>query len=275
MKLAHMTPHVMTLVAGDFSLHSQVIVDARKLLQNSPDKTPENVARLYGRSIQNLKQRQAEDLYLAPLGMNSDTFIAQQKDMSDNFIDRITNQLQSYQGDDVEALVMGSDGENAHLYTVDTRGIAHYMNDIGFAAIGSGAWHAKSRLMQGGYVNTANLAQALASTYAAKRTADVAPGVGRYTDIWLVLKDSMFPLWDDVESTLKDLYDQYEVDRRALGVAAIARLQESLNEAGRKATAAAASVGNPSSHGSSAAPAAETTSRNEAGASAPDSQKEN
>ena len=235
LKLAQMTNSVIALVAGDYPLHSQTIIDARKLVQHSTDKSPENVARLYGKAIQRIKQREAEDVYLSPLGMNSDTFIAQQKEMSDAFIDRITNQLQSYQGEDVETLVIGSDGERVHLYLVDSKGIAHCMNDVGFAAIGIGAWHAKSRLMQMGYANTTNFAPALAATYAAKKSAEVAPGVGKQnTDIWLVFKDAVFPLWEDVAGPLQTLYEQYDKDRDDLVRKAVEQLQEIINESGKK-----------------------------------------
>ena len=262
LKLAQMTPRVITAVAGDYPLHSQTIIDARKLIQNSSDKSPENVARMYGKAIQRIKQREAEDLYLSPLGMNSDTFIAQQKEMSDNFVERITNQLQSYPGEDVEALVIGSDGDRIHLYMVDTKGIAHCMDDVGFAAVGIGAWHAKSRLMQIGYANNTNLAPALAATYAAKKSAEIAPGVGqKHTDLWLILKDTIFPLWDDVAGPLRSLYDQFEKDREALITATVEKLQEALNELGRKARETS---GNAPPNGSAGSPAAEAPRKDEA-----------
>jgi hypothetical protein len=266
LKMAQMTPRVMALLAGDYPLHSQAIIDARKLVQGSPDKSPENVAQMYGKAIQNIKQRQAEDYYLAPLGMNSDTFIAQQKEMAGSFIDHITHQLQSYQGEDVEALVVGSDGERVHLYTVDTKGIAHCMNDVGFAAIGIGAWHAKSRLMQVGYANTAYFAPALAATYAAKRSADIAPGVGQHTDVWLMLKDSMFPLWPSVDSKLNGLYAQYEKDRNDLMERSVSQLQEIIDEAGREATAAGNAGTGATPNGGASAPAPEASRKDEGGA---------
>lgn len=267
LKMAQMTPLVIAVVAGDYPLHSQTIIDARKLIQNNPDKTPENVARMYGKAIQRIKQREAEDLYLVPLGMNTDTFIAQQKEMSDNFIEHITTQLQGYQGEEVEALVIGSDGERVHLYAVDTRGIAHCMDDVGFAAIGIGAWHAKSRMMQAGYANTSILAPALAITYAAKKSAEIAPGVGKqHTDIMLILRDAVFPLWDDVAGSLRSLYDQYEKDNVALIERAVAQLQEAVNESGKKARGEATIAGRDGASNESPPPAAaEAARKDEAG----------
>lgn len=257
-KIAQITPRVLVAVAGDLSIHSQAILDTRKTIEGSPDQSPGNVAKVYGRSIQHIKQSRAEDLYLSPLGMNSDTFIAQQKDMSDSFVDRITSQLQSYQGDDVEALVMGADSNNqdVFLYTVDTQGIAHFMNDVGFAAIGIGAWHAKSQLMQVGYVNSVSFAPALAATFAAKKRADIAPGVGEYTDVNLILRDTYFPLWPDIATAANKIYVDYEAERQKLVAAAVERLQVATNEFSSQSSGSRS--GDSSSHGHPPTPAAET-----------------
>jgi hypothetical protein len=158
----------------------------------------------------------------------------------------LTSQLQSYEGEEVEALVIGSDGENVHLYTVDTRGISHCMNDVGFAAIGIGAWHAKSNLMQNAYVNTINFAPALAATFAAKRSADVAPGVGRHTDMWVIFRDAMIPLWTPVDTKLQEVFEQYRKDRDDLIRVAVEKLQAFINE-----TSAASRPSDQSAGGSS------------------------
>jgi len=226
MKIAEMTPQCLLSVAGDFAIHSQAIQDTRRVVRTARDKSPDNIARLYGKAIQSIKQREAEDLYLSPLGMNSDSFIAQQKDMADSFIDRITGQLQSYEGEEVGAIIIGSDAENVHLYTVDSKGITHCLDDVGFAAIGIGAWHARSRLMQMGYTNQQYLAPALAAVFAAKKAGDLAPGVGEFTDINLVMKDSYFPLWNKVHGKMHELYKRVAEDVTTIAKDAIAELDK-------------------------------------------------
>ena len=155
LKMSLITPRCLILIAGDYAFHSEALLATTKQLRGNPTAEPENIALIYGRAIQMIKRRQAEDLILAPLGLNTDTFMAQQRDLSGIFVDRITHQLQSYRGEDVEALVVGSDGTNAQIWGVDTKGIASCLNDVGFAAIGIGAWHAKSRFMEAGYANNA------------------------------------------------------------------------------------------------------------------------
>ena len=93
-----------------------------------------------------------------------------------------------------------------------------------------GAWHAKSRLMQLGYVNTLMLAPTLAATFVAKKAAEIAPGVGKSTDIHLILRDAIFPQWSPTTAKVCALYDEYEYKNAILQREAIAQLQAFLNE---------------------------------------------
>ena len=170
-KTAQVTPHTLLVIAGDYSLHSQAAKATLFHFNGDQTASPESIARFYGRKIQEIKMREAEDLCLAPLGLNTDTFLAQQKEMASHLSSRLTEQMQSYMGADVDALVIGSSGDYVQIYGVDTKGIVSCFDDVGFAAIGIGAWHAKSRLMQAGYSNRTAFARAAALTFAAKKTA--------------------------------------------------------------------------------------------------------
>lgn len=224
LKIATISPRILLLIAGDYSIHSQAIKDTQKQTRNILDATPHNVALIYGHKIQAIKQRQAEDLYLAPLGLNMDTFLAQQRDLSEGFVQSITSQIQNFKGEDCAALVVGSDGENAQIYEIDHNGTVHCRDDVGFAAIGIGAGHALSRFMQAGYVNSVDISRALAASYSAKKNAEVAPGVGKATDIHLVFKDNIEPLWSEIAEKLDELYAAYEKRRSELADQVVAEL---------------------------------------------------
>jgi hypothetical protein len=112
---------------------------------------------------------------------------------------------------------------------VDSRGREYCMDDAGFAAIGIGAWHAKSRLMSVGYINARSLSPSLTALYAAKKAAELAPGVGVATDIRIVLKDGYFDLWDNVGNELVSLYDKYNGQANSLGDQMIQELQAYLD----------------------------------------------
>jgi hypothetical protein len=219
----------LVLVAGDIGIHSQAIRETEKEIRGR-QLSPHDIALTYGRAVQAINRRQAENEILAPLGLNTDIFQAQQKDLSDGFLSMITGQLQNRRPIDTEALVVGSDGERAQIYSIDAYGNETCLDGIGFGAIGIGAWHAKSRLMQVGHTGTRNFAPALASTFAAKKNAEIAPGVGSSTDINIVLKDAIFPLWDHVTPELGRLYKKYLDEVSKFGDLLVDELQQFINK---------------------------------------------
>src|SRR5665213_405360 len=92
-KLATAGAKTVILVAGDISTHSQAIKKLHEKVPANSTASPEDIAIMYGREIQAIRRRAAEDIILSPLNLNTDSFIAQQNDMSEGFVSRIT-QLQ-------------------------------------------------------------------------------------------------------------------------------------------------------------------------------------
>jgi hypothetical protein len=231
LKVALITQHVMLMIAGDYTTHSQALRPTLKQFVSSPNATPLEVARVYGSQIQSIQRKQAEDHILSPLGLNSDTFLAQQKEMSDAFVTTITAQLQDFRPADVEALIVGIEADgNGNIYIVDSRGSVTSYSDVGFAAIGIGAWHARSRMMQAGFTNQLNFYPALASVFAAKKASEVAPGVGKSTDIHLIFRngvEKLLPAWHDKLTTL---YERVEADQKTLEASAITELEAFIND---------------------------------------------
>jgi 20S proteasome alpha/beta subunit len=197
LKVAHISPSAIIVIAGQYPVHTQALQDLIKPAQVKPESPPGTIAQLYSKAIQKIRMQLAEDAFLAPFGMNTDTFIAQQRDMSESFVDRITTQLQEFQGPDIEALVVGIDRNQAEIWGIDYRGTVRCYDDVGFHAIGIGAGHAALTLMQVGYTNTWRFYPALTATYAAKKVAETAPGVGAKTDIHFVGRRGWAPLWKE------------------------------------------------------------------------------
>lgn len=235
-KVARITDHTYLMVAGDYDLHSEAICNLQTEGQKNPALKPFNAAVMYGYQVQAIQRRHAESIYLAPLGLNTDSFLAQQNDMSERFVNAITAQLQNHNGSEVQAIIAGMDDGRAHIYSIDSKGQVRCFDDVGFVAIGSGAWHAQSSLMQNKYVNAMNFAQAFTAVFAAKKAAEVAPGVGSTTDVRLMLrnvcftlKDSATPLWQRLADGLEEIHRAYTVGRDILHEDAIKHLQDMLN----------------------------------------------
>jgi hypothetical protein len=230
LKLGTFTPSCLVMVSGDFGMHSEAFRETYK--QTKPDSLPSNIARIYAQQLQAIKRREAEDLYLAPLGLNTDTFLAQQKDMSEKVVNTLLDQLQTYRGEDVEALIVGQetvrDHNSVRLFAINSHGVIACCDDIGFAAIGAGAWHARSVLMQAKYINTSTFAPALALTYAAKKAAEIAPGVGKDTDMHIILKNKIETVTDDTMKKLDSVHGAFSRRRESLAADAIRDIQEYL-----------------------------------------------
>jgi hypothetical protein len=232
MKLALMGKRALLLIAGDYSLHSEAIKTTQHQIKNRPDASPHDIALIYGRVLQGIKRRQAEDIFLAPLGLNTDLLNAQQNEMSDVVVDRLVTQMQKFEGEVVEALIVGMETNiygklDATIYHIDTRGSVSCADDVGFAAIGSGAWHANSQLMQAGYSKRILYFNALASVFAAKKAADVSPGVGdNFTDINVVFRTGPEPLIEYQRVKLEELYTDFVSKRTKLALEAIKSLTD-------------------------------------------------
>jgi len=230
LKVAFVAPRTLILIAGDYTVHSHAVATVFEQLRGNEKPRPLDVARMYGVAIQGIQRRRAEDLFLAPLGLNTDSFMAQQKELSEAFVSSLTAQMQDFEGYDVAALIVGLDDHVAHIYSINHRGVVDCADDVGFAAIGVGAWHANSRLMQIGYVNRLNYAPALAAIYAAKRAAEIAPGVGKATDIHLIFKEHWIPMWPATAQKLTEVYAKYEKARSNLELSIVQELQEFIND---------------------------------------------
>ena len=243
--------NILVMVAGDFALHSQAIKNLFVHFNDESEPQPYDTALFYGAQIQALKRRQAEDLYLGPLGLNTDSFIAQQNDMSAHFISTVTEQLQNYRGPDVEAIIVGRNKHNGgDLYVVDNTGTVSLLSDVGVAAIGIGAYHAKSQLMQTRYTNAATYVDALASLFAAKKAAEAAPGVSKSTDIHLVFRNDIVLLNADLAQRMELIYNEYQTAREALVTESLGKLDKAVVEIAEAAEAHAKA--NQNSNGTNA-----------------------
>jgi hypothetical protein len=122
----------------------------------------------------------------------------------------LANQVQSYTGQLTEAIIAAADDVVTHLYLVDSESKVTCQDDVGFVAIGIGAWHAKSLLMQARYFSGSNFATALSLAHSAKKRAEIAPGVGKTTDMFIVNRTGWAPIAPELLSLVDQSYQDYE-----------------------------------------------------------------
>ena len=103
------------------------------------------------------------------------------------------------------------------------------LDGVGFVAAGSGQWHAESQFMFSRYTREWDLPEALSLVYAAKKRAEVAPGVGKLeTDLVVIFSHPPNTLHFNAGSPLvKELEEIYSKGREKRDEATVGNTKKS------------------------------------------------
>jgi hypothetical protein len=190
MKALNLDPHHMIFVAGDITFNSLALSRLVRWAADRTELTTLQIAEAYGGIVSACGFERAVKRNLEPLGITmariqSSDFKWQDAGLSDAVLSQVLDQLQAERVDS-EAMVVGCDARQAHLYRVDGKGIVTQHDDVGFLSIGSGGIHASGYYMQAPYNHVIGYHRAMLLTYFGKKRAEVAPGVGTQTDMILI-----------------------------------------------------------------------------------------
>lgn len=232
------TSSMVAMWAGDAGFQAEVIQAVNRAVMARVAKHPDdwwNVADVvdeYVRAWRDAKRKRAQTEILSPIGLTFEKLISGDHGLTDFMVKHLLNALSEYRMPGevpgvpyTETIIAGVDrgGGNekiaSHLYRLwDDQ---YSCQDLtAFAAIGAGAWHANSQLMQAKYDSTKTVDEALWRTYVAKRRAEVAPGVGeKGTNIFVLgpgLGMSMNVVPQDWTVALDERYSKLvEAEKRA------------------------------------------------------------
>ena len=187
-KIFQLGEHSVALISGNAPVQASIATAAQTTILATKITNLEEIARLYATEFAAHRRKLASDEILAPLGLTTDLFLAQQQSMKPELVTALATQLQRYQvqGGMGRAIVAGADEKGGHIYVISEPGIETCMDSIGFVATGIGQRHAESQFMFEQYIKTWEFARALLLAYTAKKRAEVAPGVGSATDVVLI-----------------------------------------------------------------------------------------
>jgi 20S proteasome alpha/beta subunit len=107
----------------------------------------------------------------------------------------------------VELIIAGCDTAGSHIFYVGHPGTLFNLDKLGYNAVGTGAVHAVTSLSLGGHTPKSSLVNTLASVYTAKRAAEVAPGVGKETEVAVISKADV---WVCTSPVVKELEKAFE-----------------------------------------------------------------
>jgi hypothetical protein len=226
-KIWYLTPSIVAMMAGDLATQTELLkpvahtVSARVALE--PDRwwNVRDVAELYRDHYLLLRRKMAESAVLFPLGLDLDSYLNKQKDMDSSLVARLASDLAMYEGPKgVATLFVGVDNDGPrsnkgerlnypHLYECDGPNVICF-DSAGFAAIGIGRDHAESLMMFSEHWANKSISETLLLVYSAKKRAEVAPGVGKSTDMITIGPNlgSFSKVADEHLKTLNRIYEK-------------------------------------------------------------------
>lgn len=193
--------------------------------------TVKNIADLYANAYSQAKRRRGERQILAPLGLTSDAFLEKQGTLSEKFASDIVRELVNFPMPACAALIIGKDASagyvRSHIFSVEN-GVLACHNEAGFAAIGVGMYQAMSSLMFAGHAAEQDLDAVIYMTLAAKKRAEMSPGVGKETDIVAItIPDRTYVIFADQRmEEIEGLYAAAEQEHSLINQEAIRRCHE-------------------------------------------------
>jgi 20S proteasome alpha/beta subunit len=190
-KIISLTNSIVVMTAGDGNLHEQILTVARTYVTKriSAKKNDwiavADIANLYRDTYIKIKKDTIERDILSRYGLTYDSYTSRQKQLSDKVLDEISDAFDNFDLPDVETIVAGIDDTGAHIFTV-MNNETNFDDSVGFTAIGIGYWHADSHFMLSDYSKSDLEDKALATIHAAKKKAEVSPGVGKDSDLFII-----------------------------------------------------------------------------------------
>lgn len=190
-KIRALTNSVVVMTAGDAWLQAEVLdgvtADVQAAVHADPHEwlTVREIADLYCDRWSDIKRHRAEHAILKPLGLTTKAFLEQQSSMEDETVKSMTNALLDFGMPSTATLVTGVDATGAHIFVIYD-GVPMQADSVGFAAIGIGGRHAESQMMIAQYAPSMEPWAAMMLVHLAKSRAEVAPGVGPDTDMFVI-----------------------------------------------------------------------------------------
>jgi hypothetical protein len=98
-KVARVTSSIAIMTAGDSALHAEILQSVRTEVSErilyDPDEwlNIKDVADMYSRYYNETRTKRAEKAILAPLGLDTDSFIRRQQEMSSDFVRQLGTEM--------------------------------------------------------------------------------------------------------------------------------------------------------------------------------------
>jgi 20S proteasome alpha/beta subunit len=204
----------VALAAGHSPNATEVIATIKDRLQGNQNPLHTKMAEVVKQAYCTVRAEQAEIAVVAPMlgadflrwkdRMPLPTYLEKQSQMYGQLAMLQTQQFNL----NVDLIIAGTDNKGAFVDQISNPGVLVPLQKLGYASIGTGALHAVVYLSLCGQTTRRGVAETIAHVYIAKRTAEVAPGVGRETDMAVI--GAQLGIWHCNEAVMKELEKVYE-----------------------------------------------------------------
>jgi hypothetical protein len=170
----------------------------------------EKVAQVYSDNLVNYIREIKEKLILQSVGFTWESYMnSYSEELQSWFKKEMKRVFGATVLSTTSTIIAGVDETGAHLFMIDGDGYIKRLDWIGFAIIGIGFDHAASEFMVGGHIPSKSAEETLCLTYIAKRRAEVAPGVGRDTDLFYISQKRGYVDLNEKLDYLIKVYDSF------------------------------------------------------------------
>lgn len=215
-KVEILSSQALALTAG--SVHEpELLEDVRAEIsigKESIRQIADSLAQHYGE----IRRKRMEREILRKYGIASfDEFYNNQQRLHEDTNYRILNEIDKYKLD--VGYILGGFDQKAHLYIIDEPGTYDSHDAVGFCCMGSGGRHADPVFAFFRYNPSMSESDVLQIAYAAKKRAEMAGGVGKQTDAWIINKDGCYEV-EEAHETQEGLFrmgHEIKVKKRKLG----------------------------------------------------------
>ena len=177
----------VALTAGDALAAHEILANGPGMAGRLQDPLIADYAAHIRKQYSELRKRVASEILLEPRGLSFEEFYLQgtinrlPTDLAltlDSMIQKVNL--------NVSIMLAGIDGTGSHIYSIEDPGTSVCYDRLGFYAIGSGYHHALMTLVGHGQHASTDIQHTIYNVYAAKRSAELAPGVGQATEVRLI-----------------------------------------------------------------------------------------
>jgi len=170
------------LTAGDVLFANEVLEAVRKDVDEKGVTATPIIAELFREQYQNVRRKHIIRNELEPRGLTIESYYQGQQKLVQPVVMMIDKALKSA-NPRTELIVAGFGEVCCSVFSIMNPGDLFCHDAIGFAAVGSGGPHALYSLIESGYKKSMDAKTVYELVEKAKQRSEVAPGVGRGTEI--------------------------------------------------------------------------------------------